>query len=180
MTNATRYYETAQICENGHIITKHFDKYPMERCDACPKCGASTIFVCPHCHVKIRGCYHEKRSVQTINIASAFPCRSDRCLSGNEYAPPAFCHSCGKAFPWIETSLEEASRLIAIAEELSPDEQDKLNGLLPDLLVERPHTVSSAITFSHIIQKASPFLQDSLKAAIGNKIVSIALKFLGW
>ena len=179
MASSTRYYETAQICTNGHLITKHFDLHPMDRCNSCPTCGASAISECPHCHEKIRGCYHVKRLVRTTNMGNDLR-TSNHCITDTPYSPPAYCHSCGKPFPWMEAKLEEVSLLISMSEELSTEEQKTLNKLFPDLFVDRPHTVSSAISVAHILKKASPFLHDALKSAIGDKIVSTALKFLDW
>ncbi len=184
------YYETAQICQSGHLITKHYDLYPIERKPFCPICSSSTICECPNCHKKIQGCLHTAYQVSNFARPLDFPdsyegypaySNINECVNIDApYIVPAYCYNCGLPFPWTKATIDEANRLISISEELSADEISRINELFPDLLTERPHTVSSAITVSRILSAASPFLRDSLKAAISDKLVSSTLKFLGW
>ncbi|WP_071884695.1 DUF2321 domain-containing protein [Selenomonas sp. oral taxon 136] len=184
------YYETAQICQSGHLITKHYDLYPVERKDFCPTCASPTIHECPNCHKSIQGCLHTSyqvpnlaRPLDSLDLYETYPeyTNINECANIDaSYVVPAYCYNCGHPYPWIKSTLDEANLLISMSEELSANEIERVNELFPDLLTQRPHTVSSAITISRILSDASPFLRDSLKAGIADKLVSSALKFLGW
>src|SRR5256885_2603610 len=86
-------YDTAQICLNGHVINRSAEDMPQYRQNHCSKCGAETLMSCPACSEKIRG-----------NLLGAMP-------SLHEEPAPAFCHNCGKAYPWIQQALEAAREL---------------------------------------------------------------------
>lgn len=178
------YFDTAQICRNGHVITINYNHNPDERKKHCTQCGADTLNECPYCHSAIQGC---KR------------CSYDKPSSGNyltgewnyekvdvsitelpEYLPPAYCHECGKPYPWTEESLNEIHRLIEMMDNLSDEQKAKLSSLFPDLIVETPHTVSSAISAASILKSVDSMLQDAIKASIGDKLVSSAIHFFGW
>ena len=36
------YYDVAQICPNGHVITPYADSHPGRRKAFCPECGEAT------------------------------------------------------------------------------------------------------------------------------------------
>ena len=59
----TGYYDVAQICLNGHVIT---------------------------------------------DIAHRAPQPDVICLSGSSPKAPAFCHNCGKSYPWTQAKLAAA------------------------------------------------------------------------
>jgi hypothetical protein len=52
------WYDTAQICINGHIINSMSKSHPEHNKKFCDKCGAQTITNCPNCNAPIRGYYH--------------------------------------------------------------------------------------------------------------------------
>jgi hypothetical protein len=52
------WYDTMQVCENGHIVTDMAVKHPEYRVNRCPKCGAATIMACEKCNVAIPGHHH--------------------------------------------------------------------------------------------------------------------------
>lgn len=76
-------YRVAQICPNGHVATTAADQNPELQETFCSQCGESTIMHCPNCNAYIRGEYY-------VEGVFGF---------GENYAPPAFCHNCGKALP---------------------------------------------------------------------------------
>lgn len=47
---------TAQICENGHIITSDIEKFSYS---FCPQCGSKAFDECPSCGKPIHGSYYE-------------------------------------------------------------------------------------------------------------------------
>ncbi len=53
------WYDTAQICINGHVINSMSKSHPEHNKKFCDKCGEPTITNCPKCNAPIRGHYHE-------------------------------------------------------------------------------------------------------------------------
>jgi len=99
------WYDTAQICLNGHVITSSTTTSPELKRQLCDKCGAATITECPKCGANIRGDYHVPGE-PTL---------------GETYRLPKFCRDCGVAYPWTESSLKAAHELAL--EEPKPEEQ---------------------------------------------------------
>ncbi|HUW13292.1 MAG TPA: DUF2321 domain-containing protein, partial [Anaerolineae bacterium] len=89
------WYDTAQVCLNGHPVNDMVRAAPERNMDFCKECGARTITACQHCKAAIQGEYH----VPGV-FALGFP-----------YSPPAFCHNCGAAYPWTEARLGAARDL---------------------------------------------------------------------
>ena len=157
MTDA--YYATAQICCNGHVITK--DTSDTEKLSPyCSKCGAKTITECPNCHAPIRGAY----------------CMPGAFLAYAHYTPPAYCCQCGHPFPWTEAKLKAAQDLLYESEELSPEEMSKLATSLPDIVVETPKTIVSANRLSRILRKVSPEIASGVREILINIVVEAAKK----
>lgn len=77
------YYDTAQICLNGHMINDSYRSYPAHNKKFCDKCGKATITRCPSCGTDIKGDYH-----------------MDDVIGGPTTPVPMNCHNCGKAYPW--------------------------------------------------------------------------------
>jgi predicted nucleotide-binding protein/predicted RNA-binding Zn-ribbon protein involved in translation (DUF1610 family) len=78
-----RFYDTMQVCLNGHQITSMADTYPEHTKKRCPDCGAETITTCPNCKANIQGYFH------IPGVAN---------LGGT--AIQVHCHECGSAYPW--------------------------------------------------------------------------------
>ena len=139
------YFEVAQVCLNGHVITGAYNENPERRKDFCPKCGSKTIFQCPKCQANIQGDY----------IVPSVP-------SGGISHPPAYCHSCGQAYPWIEMQLEAARQLTIEAEELSED-RDKLINSLPDLVSDTARTTIAANRWRKAFEKMGKYTAITLQ-----------------
>lgn len=95
------YYDTAQICLNGHAVTDSVRQAPERTQKSCDECGASTITQCPSCQAPVRGAY-----VVPGVVALGF-----------RYTPPAHCHNCGAPYPWTAAALEAARELIDLSDE---------------------------------------------------------------
>lgn len=105
-------YDTSQICENGHVITRTAESWGKGNVeDYCSKCGSKTVTACKHCEQKIPGFLHGSGS-------------------SHEEPPPNFCHNCGKPYPWMEDRLQTAQELLYNDDKLSLEEREKLWGLL--------------------------------------------------
>ena len=89
---AQPYYETMQVCLNGHQITDRYNSSPELRRKYCNEYGAETIHQCPNCGTPVRGDY----IVPGVLAFSRTPV-------------PKRCHECGQPYPWTER-LEQEDR----------------------------------------------------------------------
>src|SRR2546427_10403099 len=101
-------YGTAEICMGGHVTTLRANKYPEFRRQFCEKCGERTTTTCLECNTWIRGAYD-------VPGVIGF---------SDDYTVPAFCHNCGKAYPWTAERLDAAMKPVDIAAQLT-DEEDR-------------------------------------------------------
>ena len=132
------WYDTAQICLNGHVITDSSKTTPGLKRQFCDKCGAATITECPKCKANIRGHYHVPGIISV----------------GKGFKAPKFCSDCGAAYPWTESSLKAVHALANEIEQISDDEKNILTHSLDDLVKETPQTEVAAIRVKKIMRKA--------------------------
>lgn len=148
------YYETAQICVNGHLITSRLNSSPEFSKMYCPECGAKTISTCPACGCPIQGEY---------TVESVF-------ALGFDFPVPSYCHNCGKPYPWIEKSLKAAEEEIKSNLNLSVQEQADLISELPELISETPRTTLSAKKIGQYLAKFSSDVIMRFVAAAGCEV----------
>jgi hypothetical protein len=145
-TELTR--DTAQICLNGHTINRRFKSWPVKNSPHCPKCGAATITQCPKCKSDLPGGY-----------IGGMPSLTDD-------PPDPFCHQCGGAYPWTETSLSAAREYIRELDRLNDNEKGVLSRSLDDLVRETPNTPVAILRFKQLASKAGATAVDGLKAIL--------------
>ena len=132
------YYDVAQVCLNGHIITRNAESAPEFRRRFCPKCGEPTITKCPHCQSPIPGEYH----VEGVVV-----------VTRHTPPPPKFCHACGAPYPWTERKIKAAKALADEMENLSPSEKKTLKQSLDELYRDTPEAEVAAVRFKRIMAK---------------------------
>jgi hypothetical protein len=130
-------YDTAQVCNNGHVITQFAETRPQHQKKFCNKCGAPTITQCPKCTHAIQGYYH--------NPGVAVLARRE---------PPAFCHNCGAPYPWTEQRLAAAKQLIEESGKLTQEENAQFEESLQDLVRQTPKTPLAVSRFNKFMAKA--------------------------
>lgn len=157
--DAPPYYETAQVCLNGHVITDSYNRNVERRKEFCPKCGARTIHKCPNCNNAIQGDYVVP-GVVAIGLGPK--------------KPPAYCHACGAPFPWTVESLNAARQLTLEAEELS-GQKEQLIESLPDLVSESPRTKVAVNRWKKALETVTPQLGGMLKEILVD-VVSESVK----
>lgn len=133
-------YDVAQVCLNGHVITERAKYSPEHLTKFCDRCGEATTMICAECSTSIRGEYLSRTLV----------------VGGGEPTPPAFCHNCGKPYPWTQAGIRAAQELTAELMELTPEERDQLAKTLPDLIRDTPRTGLAAARFKRLVTKAGP------------------------
>jgi len=141
------YYDTAQICLNGHVINDNFHDHPVHNQDYCDKCGESTIFKCLSCQAEIRGSYEVPNVIGGGGISHA----------------PNFCHKCGKPYPWTVKKLEAVREMMDELEELSSEEKEKLKNSLDDIVAETPKTELAGLRFKKILKKLGKDSYESIR-----------------
>jgi hypothetical protein len=133
------YYDTAQVCGNGHMVNDRASASPQHNQAFCDQCGQATITSCPGCGTAIRGYYHSPVVV----------------LGGSGTPAPVFCYACGQPFPWSEARLAAARELTTELEGLSDEEKERLRANLPDLIAETPRTEVAVMQTKKLLRKAS-------------------------
>lgn len=155
-------YDVAQICTNGHLITEYASDSSFRK-NFCSKCGHPTIINCSHCNNPIRGKYH---------VPGAF--------IHSEYNIPAFCHNCGKPYPWTTATIQEFEEIIDMDDELDIVDKTILKEKFPQLLVDSPGTSAAALRVSKTLKIAANTTVQAIRSAIASKVAGHALELLGW
>jgi len=158
------WYDTAQICINGHVINSQSVSRPDHNSDFCDKCGAATITECQNCNKPIRGIYHSPYHLISSDVTS--------------FALRSFCPECGKAYPWTETRLKAAKELSDELENLSPEEREILKKSLDDIVWDTPQTPVAATRFKRLVAKAGPVVADSFRKILVDVLSETAKKII--
>lgn len=156
------HYRTAQICENGHIITDDIQFASARMSKFCADCGAATITECPSCGEPIRGMYSAPES-----------------YSFGMDGVPSFCHACGAAFPWTKTRLEQAAELAGELEGLSDPEIAQLRESIPELSRDTPKTELATVRYKRIMAKAGGYAAGMLRDVVVSVATDAVKKHLG-
>lgn len=155
-------HDVAQICLNGHVINASTINFPEFNKKYCDKCGAQTITTCQHCNAQIRGDYH----IEGV-------------IGGSEYQAPAFCHNCGKAYPWTEARIKAAQDMAKELENISDEEKKILSQSIDEIVKDTPGTTLAATRFKKIVSRAGKAVADGFRDILVD-IVSETAKKLIW
>jgi len=140
------WYDTAQICMNGHPINCMSVSSPEHNREFCRKCGAKTITNCENCSALIKGFYHDPWAIRPGNLS--------------QFTPRSFCDNCGKPYPWTEAALKAAQELSDELENLNPEERNLLKKSLDDIVRETPQATVAVSRFKRLVAKAGPVAAD--------------------
>lgn len=155
-------YDTAQVCPNGHVANSMAASYPDFNKKFCEKCGEATITACPHCSSAIQGQYH---------VPGA--------LAISEYHPPAYCHNCGKPFPWTERKIQAALELASEDGGLSKEEAERFKESVSDIVRDTPRTQVGAVHFKKLLAKMGQQTTQAIRDIVVD-IVSESAKKIIW
>lgn len=151
-----------QVCFNGHMITSMLKSYPEDASEYCSQCGKATASKCQNCQANIRGYHHMS------HIAGGGPDK-----------PPAFCHNCGKPYPWTEASLKAAQEYADEIEGLNESEKQALKSSLNDLVSDTPRTQLAASRFKRLVGKAGKGAADGFRNILVD-VLSEAVRKMIW
>jgi hypothetical protein len=149
------YYDVAQICLNGHLITDRFNDHPEHRKMYCEKCGEPTINQCPKCNKEIRGEHIEEGWIKV-----------EQGVFKTHF--PYYCDSCGSPYPWTTLKLE-AIKELAKEIKLPKNEKELLITSLPDLITDSPKTTIAVVRW----RKGLAVAGDTVLSAIRDILVDI-------
>ena len=159
------WYDTAQICTNGHVINSCSVSIPYHNKNFCDRCGAPTLTNCQNCNALIKGYYHQSNVTALIY-------HTDLML-------PSFCPDCGRSYPWTEARLKAAKELSDELDNLSLEERETLKKSLDDIVRDTPQTTVAVNRFKRLIAKAGKPAADAFRDILVD-VLSEAIKKSIW
>jgi hypothetical protein len=157
------WYDVAQICENGHVITVYFGSSPQHGKKFCDQCGGPTLSQCPQCKANIQG---EYESEDVIFVTS-------------DYNAPRFCYNCGEAYPWTQRAMESLNDLADLAEKLSEKERERLRSAFDDIVRDTARTQGAVATFKLLAPKLGQEILTGMRSILVTIATESAKKGLG-
>ncbi|MDR1338024.1 MAG: DUF2321 domain-containing protein [Rickettsiales bacterium] len=154
------HYKNAAVCTNGHAITSDTSRTQVDQ--FCKICGAEVTTQCKHCNANIQGYY---KVPGVVSLA--------------KYHPPAYCHRCGKAYPWTELKIQAAKMMIDDIEELSVEEREKMSDSIDNIIVDTPLTEVSANRIKKYLAKMGAGTANALRDILVNIASEVAIKAIG-
>ncbi len=147
-------YDIAQICMNGHVINSSANKEPEHNKEYCKKCGSKTIMNCLNCNAEIEGdCYI---AVEDFEYEPSYH-------KTESYILPAFCHNCGKSYPWTEKKIHTTQMLINEIENISQQDKEILSDSIDYIIRDTPETIYSANRIKKILPKLGKGMLKSFR-----------------
>lgn len=146
---SSKQYDVAQICTSGHVINLSCNRQPADCTKFCSLCGSPTIKECPSCKAPIRGDAYVSSVIAVTSLDGVE--RSIKVIK--DYVVPAFCPDCGNPYPWTNSFLISAEKIVDMADDLSPEQKQQLKETFPNLLVDKPESKYSALVASKLIHE---------------------------
>jgi len=142
------YYDIAQVCHNGHVISAMAGSSHEFREKYCSKCGEASIMACTNCNEHIPGHYH----VPGV-------------IGFHKYDPPAFCHNCGKPFPWTERK-EQAAIDLFVDEIQDKEERRVFEESIKQLSKDTPQAKVAANRITKLVGKLAAGTGEVVKKLV--------------
>jgi hypothetical protein len=169
-------YDVAQVCLNGHVVTDRSQSRPEFSKKFCPDCGAETITQCRDCGQAIQGALHTTYMMGGSRYLNRPP--TSRIMTANGHVG-AYCHACGKPYPWTSKSIEAAQALAQEQEELTDADKILLQSSIPDLVADTPRTSVAVVRFKKLMLKVGKEAADGFKNILVN-VLSEAVRKQLW
>lgn len=157
------YYDTAQICLNGHVITDQYDRSPEFRRAFCKRCGKKTITACEACATSIQGDY----TVPEVMV-----------IGGGMMDAPAYCHACGHPYPWTMAKVVAAKALAEELAELTEPQRIMLRSSIDDIASETPMTEVAVLRVKNLIRGLPAAAGETVRKLIVDVASETAAKLL--
>jgi len=154
-------FDVAQVCLNGHPANDSMRRLPQFNKNFCSKCGERTIRTCSSCNNPIPGQYHVEGVVSV----------------GFRYHPPAYCQSCGSAFPWTTRGIQAAIEFAKL--ELDEADKEVFEQNVGELVKDSPQTKVAAARIRKVFAKSGSAFGDSIREILVD-IASESAKKMLW
>ena len=155
------HYQTAQVCQNGHVITSAIESSPERQQKFCGKCGAETITKCPNCSAPIHG-YHVSPGIVSFHTPDL----------------DSYCYQCSAPYPWTLARLEAGRALIDLSHE-APVEKQSLKDDLNAVTTDTPRAKVAALRLKRFISKAASDIGPPLQQIVVDVATAAIKKDLG-
>lgn len=96
----------------------------------------------------------------------------------SSYKPPAFCHNCGKAFPWTIQKLQVIEDWIGKIDNLSNEEKRDFRSCLSSIIADEPRTSLASLNIRRYIERATPEIKAFISDALKDVATEAAKKFI--
>jgi len=178
------WYETAQICLNGHVINESVEEHPENNKDYCEKCGSKTITECPKCKAKIVGAKYIERNLGIGRNLSSYNLKKRKSYSQRQKVPsvyevPFYCPNCGRPYPWTERKITAARELVRELDSLNNKEKKLLEKSIDDIIKETPETKLAVTRIKKILPKIGKKAENVFKDLLVD-IASESVKKILW
>lgn len=181
MKNPSYFYATALICNNGHLLCSNLERHPEQKNRFCPHCSAPAISQCPHCSAPIHGDLIRKSSTEVLtSFETPFISDTPSYTCVKHCHVPAYCPNCGQPFPWTETLLTQADRIIDLVDDLTEEQKCQLKQCFPNLITDTPESQYSALLADKLMRCMNQLAIDALKNLLINYISAPLLVLLRW
>ncbi len=157
------WYDSAQICLNGHVVNIAIKATPEHSAKFCKICGQPTVTACSACKTDIRG-KHFMKGVWSL---------SDR------IPLPRFCETCGNPYPWTQAKMKAAEDLAGSIDSLSDEDRSNLKSSVGEIVKDTPQTTVAAARLKKLMKKAGKGATEGFKNILTD-IVSEAAKKMIW
>lgn len=157
-------YDTAQICENDHVITSMARANPQYTRKFCSTCGEKTITSCQDstCNAPIKGYYTHPNVVSFLS-----------------YQKPNFCDNCGTPYPWTFRANKAASELIDLEDNIASEEKESFKNSIADLTKDSANSTVAVMKYRKFISKAGKEFAGAMKDILVD-VVSESVKKSIW
>ena len=173
-------YDEAAICESGHVLSCRLSSQSQIVPPFCASCAAAILIQCKSCNAKIQGsrCLEETGQRLANFMEGTYRSYTTRNYQDELFTAPAYCPSCGKPYPWTESTIKEFDEIIDMTDELNDDERAILKESFPTLLVDQPGNSVASMRIAKILISAKEPTIQALKSAIASKLAGKALDLL--
>ena len=151
-------YDRGQVCLNGHPINARVDTRPHHDEKRCGSCGEPTITACPACEAPLRG-----------GLLSG----------GSAWRPGAYCHECGKTYPWTQRRMDAIDAVIAELEGLSLKEIERLKQAVPAIVAATPQSNLAVLLLKQAFAKMNKISAEVLTRVLKDSATAFIKRELG-
>ena len=162
--NAKHFYQTAQICKNGHLRNADANTHSAKNEMFCSICGAEVISACTNCNSPIRGAYYISKPIYSSSLSHSHIKEFKNLKISSSVEVPAYCYKCGAPYPWTESCLQTAENIINMIDELTDVQKAQLIEFIPDIIVETPKSRYAALIYAKFMDGLSGLVYENFVA----------------